>query len=78
MYVYSDYDSYEGKSIPATKIGDGVSTIGDLSFMYTVDASQPYITHQDVERWNDKVSAEYSGSGELDDEGTLLLFPTLP
>jgi hypothetical protein len=78
MYVYSNYDSHEGKSIPATKIGDGVSTIANLPFMYTVDASQPYITYEDVDRWNDKVSAEYSGGGELDPDGTLLLYPTIP
>lgn len=78
MYVYSNYDSHEGKSIPATKIGDGVSTIANLPFMYTVDASQPYITYEDVDRWNDKVSAKYSGGGELDPDGTLLLYPTIP
>lgn len=69
IYIYSDYAQHEGVDIPAMKIGDGNAYVVDLPFFYTIGSSQPYITYEDVDRWNDKVSATVDS---IDDENLIL------
>lgn len=60
IYIYSDYAQHEGVDIPAMKIGDGNAHVADLPFFYTIGSSQPYITYEDIDRWNSKISVKIS------------------
>lgn len=55
IYVWSDYKTEDGEDIPAIKIGDGLAYVVDLPF-----ATQG-ITLDDINNWNNKVSARVSG-----------------
>jgi hypothetical protein len=57
IYIYTDYTQHEGVDIPAMKIGDGNAFVVDLPFFSSVGTTQPYITYEDVDRWNEKVAA---------------------
>lgn len=54
IYVWSDYKVEDGENIPAIKIGDGLAYVVDLPF-----ATQG-ITMNDIDNWNNKVSARVS------------------
>lgn len=54
IYVWSDYKVVDGENIPAIKIGDGLAYVVDLPF-----ATQG-ITLDDINNWNNKVSARVS------------------
>lgn len=69
IYIYSDYAQHEGVDIPAMKIGDGNAYVADLPFFYTIGSSQPYITYEDVDRWNNKVAPKID---ETDPENLIL------
>lgn len=55
MYIYVDYDTDEHGLVPALKIGDGVHTVADLRFISAGSAAE--ITDEDVDSWNNKVTA---------------------
>lgn len=55
IYVWSDYKTEDGEDIPAIKIGDGLAYVVDLPF-----ATQG-ITLDDINNWNNKISARVSG-----------------
>lgn len=56
MYIYVDYDTDEQGLVPALKIGDGVHTVAALRFISAGSAAE--ITDEDVDAWNNKVTAE--------------------
>ena len=64
IYVYTDFDSADGRHIPAMKIGDGVTRVVELPF-----SSANGITATKIAEWDSKVSAALSTSGD-----TLLLY----
>lgn len=55
IYVWSDYKTEGGTSIPAMKVGDGSAYVVDLPF-----ATQA-ITQAQINLWTSKVSARVSG-----------------
>lgn len=55
IYVYTDYTTVDGKMTPAIKIGDGNAYIVDLPFLVGSISS---VTQQDIENWNNKVTAK--------------------
>lgn len=64
IYVYTDFDSADGRHIPAMKIGDGVTRVVELPF-----SAANGITATKIAEWDSKVSAALSTSGD-----TLLLY----
>ena len=56
VYVYSDYDVVEGETIPAIKMGDGITKVKTLKFV-----SANGVTSSKIAEWNDKVSARLVG-----------------
>ena len=62
LYIYTDAETFNGKVIAKVKIGDGTSSLADLSF---IDA--PYSAHiadkdihftaEERAQWNDEISA---------------------
>ena len=64
IYVYTDFESADGRHIPAMKIGDGVTRVVELPF-----SSANGITTTKIAEWDSKVSAALSTSGD-----TLLLY----
>lgn len=66
MYIYTDYDQDDyGKNVPAFKIGDGITSISNLSFVASAGIDQ-----QDVDKWNTNVSVD---SNELTEETLSLI-----
>ena len=62
MYVYTDYQSVDGKDVPGIKIGDGNSYLIDTPFIDTLYARHIannviHITQEEREFWNNKVTA---------------------
>lgn len=57
IYIYTDFDNDNGVDIPSIKIGDGLAYIGSLPFI-----SACGITQDDINFWNNKVSAKISPS----------------
>lgn len=57
FYVYTDFDTKDGVPIPSIKIGDGLAYINSLPFI-----SACGITQDDIDFWNNKVSAKISES----------------
>lgn len=81
IYIYSDYDSVDGESIPAMKVSDGLGYLIDQPFV-TLNASllmnhirntEIHITQYEREFWNNKVRCE--DSEILDGEN--LIFTTM-
>jgi len=54
IYVYTDFDEQNGVDIPAIKIGDGTTFVVALPFLA---GSAVTVTPQQVESWNNKVTA---------------------
>lgn len=65
VYVYTDYATSEGQDIPNIKIGDGNAYLIDLPFL----VSDCNVTPEDIEKWNNKVSAFLD---PLDEENLIL------
>lgn len=62
IYVYTDYDvTDEGNFIPAIKIGDGSTLVIELPFI-----SGSRVTTEDINRWDNKVSAKMSSADAED------------
>ena len=55
LYIYTDYDTDEHGLVPALKIGDGVHSVATLRFISAGSAAE--ITDEDVDSWNNKVTA---------------------
>lgn len=53
IYVYTDYREVDGEYIPAFKFGDGNAYLIDLPFVNN-------ITINEIQSWNNKVSAKIS------------------
>lgn len=68
LYIYTDAETFNGKVIAKVKIGDGTSSLADLSF---IDA--PYSAHiadkdihftaEERAQWNDEISAFVTAAG---------------
>ena len=66
LYVYSDWDQYDGKNIPAMKVGDGTSYLIDQPFISTnvsllmnhIHDNIRHITQEEREFWNNKVRCD--------------------
>jgi hypothetical protein len=66
VYIYTDYKTVDGKSVPGFKIGDGLAFLMDLPF---VDAEMQehlandviHITAEEREHWNNKVRCYLDG-----------------
>lgn len=81
IYIYSDYDQYNGEYIPAMKIADGSSYLIDQPFI-SLNTSELkkhtsnqviHITQAEREFWNNKVRCDDS---EIVQNGNLI-FTTL-
>lgn len=69
LYIYTDAETFNGKVIAKVKIGDGTSSLADLSF---IDA--PYSAHiadkdihftaEERAQWNDEISAFVTAAEE--------------
>lgn len=59
LYIYTDFDTDEQGLVPALKIGDGVHTVPALRFIGA--GSSAMITDEEVDSWNNKVTAEIDG-----------------
>lgn len=69
LYIYTDAETFNGKVIAKVKIGDGTSSLADLSF---IDA--PYSAHiadrdihftaEERAQWNDEISAFVTAAQE--------------
>lgn len=62
LYIYTDAETFNGKVIAKVKIGDGTSSLADLSFIdapYSAHIADTdvHITAAERAKWNDKVSA---------------------
>ena len=62
IYIYTDAETFNGKVIAKVKIGDGISSLADLSFIdapYSAHIADTdvHITAAERVKWNDKVSA---------------------
>ena len=57
LYIYTDHRQVSGLNIPGMKVGDGTSLLSVLPFL---DTSEVVITPEDIDNWNNKVSAEMS------------------
>lgn len=57
IYIYTDFDTKDGKNIPSIKIGDGLGFVNTLPFI-----SACGITQEDINFWNNKVSVKLSSS----------------
>ena len=55
LYIQTDYDTDAQGLVPALKIGDGVHTVPALRFIGAGSAAM--ITDEDVENWDNKVTA---------------------
>lgn len=60
IYVYTDFDSADGRHIPAMKIGDGVTRVVELPF-----SAANGVTATKIAEWDSKVSAALSTSGDI-------------
>ena len=61
IYVYSDYQIIDGKTIAGMKIGDGTSYLIDMPFtdsgiLEHINNSIIHVSANDREKWNNKVS----------------------
>ena len=75
LYIYTDAETFNGKVIAKVKIGDGTSSLADLSF---IDA--PYSAHiadkdihftaEERAQWNDEISAFATAAEESADTAT--------
>lgn len=75
LYIYTDAETFNGKVIAKVKIGDGTSSLADLSF---IDA--PYSAHiadkdihftaEERAQWNDEISAFVTAAQESADTAT--------
>lgn len=75
LYIYTDAETFNGKVIAKVKIGDGTSSLADLSF---IDA--PYSAHiadkdihftaEERAQWNDEISAFVTAAEESADTAT--------
>lgn len=75
LYIYTDAETFNGKVIAKVKIGDGTSSLADLSF---IDA--PYSAHiadkdihftaEERAQWNDEISAFVTNAGLSADTAT--------
>lgn len=66
IYVYTDFDVIDGVNIPALKIGDGSTFVVALPFLA---GSAVTITPQDVDSWDNKVTAYQD---DVDNENLIL------
>ena len=62
LYIYTDAETFNGKVIAKVKIGDGTSSLADLSFIdapYSAHIADTdvHITAAERAKWNNKVSA---------------------
>lgn len=57
FYIYTDFDIKDGTNVPAIKIGDGLGYVSALPFV-----SACGITQEDIDFWNNKVSAKIDPS----------------
>ena len=61
IYVYVDAFEINGASIPGVKIGDGLAYIIDLPYINQTEANPDiYVSTEDREKWDNKVTAHYS------------------
>lgn len=64
IYIYTDYQTIDGESVPGIKIGDGLAYLIDAPFVAGNDAvlnehiadSDVHVTAQERLFWNDKVT----------------------
>lgn len=62
LYIYTDFDTDPQGLVPALKIGDGVHTVPTLRFIAA--GSSSYITDEEVDSWNNKVTADVPSAEE--------------
>lgn len=62
LYIYTDFDTDPQGLVPALKIGDGVHTVPALRFIAA--GSSSYITDEEVDSWNNKVTADVPSAEE--------------
>lgn len=62
LYIYTDAETFNGKVIAKVKIGDGTSSLADLSFIdahYSAHIADKdiHFTAEERAQWNDEISA---------------------
>lgn len=73
IYIYTDYQTYDGKPLAGIKVGDGTSYLIDMPFTDEVmndhvnDASV-HITPQERAFWNNKVRCYIGADGNAETE----------
>lgn len=73
IYVYTDYQEFEGENIPGFKIGDGLAYLIDIPFVAGnkiqweahINDTSIHVTQQEKDFWNNKVRAIIGEDGTL-------------
>lgn len=69
LYIYTDAETFNGKVIAKVKIGDGTSSLADLSFIdapYSARIADKdiHMTAEERAKWNDEISAFVTAAEE--------------
>ena len=69
IYVYTDYQTDNGKNIPGIKIGDGLAYVVDLPFVDTIYMkhiadTDIHITAEERVKWNKAITADVKSTDE--------------
>lgn len=69
LYIYTDAETFNGKVIAKVKIGDGTSSLADLSFIdapYSAHIADKdiHMTAEERAKWNDEISAFVTAAEE--------------